>query len=559
MQDARPIPRNAKSTAYLLVDNWNDWYEFKTLFVLFWVDANGNEQRIGEVKIGQDPMPVGNARPTVPSAFDALPEEFFSLGQDDSYYEALKECGDQVRAALLRGLRDVALDQELFRRVETLRVTEQSLLRSVHRKTVTTQFARIASGGSRLTAYDFSFQIPGSSDSLSTNPILSFEVRPNSTPPTNIHVVIGRNGVGKTRLLNAMCVGVTAEGSAGLSQIGERAPSTDEDFSTFANVVSVSFSAFDRFSAGFKPTGPRSAMPYTYIGLKRAITTSNTKPTDKASLSVPIVSTNSEDAMMDGQSKSTAELAHEFAGSVSSVWSHEARRQRWNKALETLGNDPVFESIDVYGHLLDISTDSDTNGDALFEELIFGKESPFRTAAQRLFDSLSSGHKVVLLTITRLIETVEERTLVVLDEPEAHLHPPLLSAFIRALSDLLTQRNGVAIVATHSPVVLQEVPRTCAWKLRRNGETVVAERPSVETFGENVGVLTRDVFQLELTGTGFHKMLKDSVDRHRRTVDGAEDSDAWFEDVESEFSGQLGEEARSIVYALITSGSTRAQ
>lgn len=46
-----------------------------------------------------------------------------------------------------------------------------------------------------------------------------------------------------------------------------------------------------------------------------------------------------------------------------------------------------------------------------------------------------------------------------IDEPEGHLHPPLLSAFVRALSELLVNRNGVAIIATHSPVVLQEVPR----------------------------------------------------------------------------------------------------
>jgi predicted ATP-dependent endonuclease of OLD family len=68
--------------------------------------------------------------------------------------------------------------------------------------------------------------------------------------------------------------------------------------------------------------------------------------------------------------------------------------------------------------------------------------------------------------VTRLVESVEERTLVLLDEPESHLHPPLLSAFVRALSDLLVNRNGAAIIATHSPVVLQEVPRECVWRLR---------------------------------------------------------------------------------------------
>src|SRR4029077_1742647 len=111
--------------------------------------------------------------------------------------------------------------------------------------------------------------------------------------------------------------------------------------------------------------------------------------------------------------------------------------------------------------------------------------------ATSLFLNLSTGHKIVLLTLTRLVETVEERTLILFDEPESHLHPPLLSAFIRALSDLLIDRNGVAVIATHSPVVLQEVPACCAWKLQRYGGLLEAERPEAETFGENVGVLTR--------------------------------------------------------------------
>jgi predicted ATP-dependent endonuclease of OLD family len=97
-----------------------------------------------------------------------------------------------------------------------------------------------------------------------------------------------------------------------------------------------------------------------------------------------------------------------------------------------------------------------------------------------------------------------------LDEPEAHLHPPLLSAFIRALSDLLVNRNGVAIIATHSPVVLQEVPKICVWKIWRNGREVVVERPEIETFAENVGILTRKVFGLEVANSGFHKLLSES-------------------------------------------------
>ena len=98
--------------------------------------------------------------------------------------------------------------------------------------------------------------------------------------------------------------------------------------------------------------------------------------------------------------------------------------------------------------------------------------------------------------MTKLVELVSERTLVLIDEPEAHLHPPLAASFIRALSALLATRNGLAILATHSTVMLQEVPQDCVWLLFRTGATIEVERPQIETFAETLGVLTREVFRL---------------------------------------------------------------
>lgn len=47
----------------------------------------------------------------------------------------------------------------------------------------------------------------------------------------------------------------------------------------------------------------------------------------------------------------------------------------------------------------------------------------------KLFKWMSSGHAIVLLTITRLVETVEEKTLVLLDEPESHLPSIIISIY----------------------------------------------------------------------------------------------------------------------------------
>lgn len=153
---------------------------------------------------------------------------------------------------------------------------------------------------------------------------------------------------------------------------------------------------------------------------------------------------------------------------------------------------------------------------------------------------MSSGHASVLLIITQLVAKVEEKTLVLLDEPESHLHPPLLSAFVRALSDLLENRNGVAIIATHSPVVLQEIPRSCVWKIERTGKVTNPYRPNIETFGENVGVLTREVFSLEVIKSGFHKLLTEIVATGKS-----------YDDIVSEFGNQLGTEAKILLKTLV--------
>jgi predicted ATPase len=502
---ARP-PSDARSKAFLLTDNWDDWFTYNTMYSLIVYDSEGREFVAGGVKIGQFKMQDDQRRPAIPNDFDQLEERFFSLGQDDSYYEKLNELGPELRDRILRGLRDVALDQAQFQRALDEKVTGVSLLRSVSRSTVQGQFARLARGGVRLSRYEFEYMAPKAGRSKSDPVILSFIVQPESMPPTNVHVLIGRNGVGKTHLLNHITRSLVDK-KATSAEVGLFRVISDEPVSgdIFASLVSVTFSAFDPFQPLPSRRDKSEGMHYSYIGLKRVGTTEDGRPLAP---------------------KSPERLSTDFSASVL-VCSKGARLVRWRRALEMLEADPIFREADV-ASLAAIETGDET----------------LKSIAHKLFGNLSSGHKIVLLTITRLVETVEERTLVLLDEPEAHLHPPLLSAFVRALSDLLVNRNGVAIIATHSPVVLQEVPASCAWKIQRSGRTVAAERPDIETFGENVGVLTREVFGLEVTHAGFHQLLRDAA---------REEND--FQTVLEKFDSELGGEARALIRALIVNRS----
>ena len=494
------VPNSATARGCLVVDTWDD-FGFKTLFNLIVFDEASKKHEIGYVKIGRFGMVKSHFSTGIPKSFTQLEDDYFSLGQDDSYYAYLGKLPEWIKSMVLIGLRDVVADPNIWAKAKEEEVTITSLLRGITQRSVEKQYRRLVHGGARLTEYDFTYTAPKRMADGLNRLRLEFIVKPESSPPTNLHVLIGSNGVGKTYILQLMAKALVAKRPAA-SQSGlfsSSAETKDEDIPLFANLVSVSFSAFDDFELIPENRDSKEGIRYSYIGLRRLSQTGS-------GLGTP---------------KSHEMLTREFVKSTKAC-KHGMPAKRWKKALASLESDPIFRAEEVTA-----LTETNLNNDDFNEE------------AANLFKRLSSGHKIVLLTITRLVETVEEQTLVLLDEPEGHLHPPLLSAFVRALSDLLIDRNGVAILATHSPVVLQEIPKTCVWTLQRTGRIVRAERPDSETFGENVGVLTREVFGYEVTESGFHRMLYEAAKEEHN-----------FDDAVERFNGELGAEARAILRGL---------
>lgn len=86
------------------------------------------------------------------------------------------------------------------------------------------------------------------------------------------------------------------------------------------------------------------------------------------------------------------------------------------------------------------------------------------------------------------------------------------------------------------------ITSSCVWTLRRTNTTIKAERLDVETFGSSISTLTSEIFGLEVTDSGFHKLMHDAVFR-------CMDND--FSDIVDQYDGQLGSEALAIIRALI--------
>ncbi|MDR2000115.1 MAG: ATP-binding protein [Zoogloeaceae bacterium] len=511
VRNSAEVPREERSRVFLVVDDWDDWFSFRTMFTLIVFDPQGVRHTPGSVKIGQagllpsrwsENLPFGTRVPNLPPQFPALdPADFFSLGQDEDYYATINALEPDFSRALLTGLCDCAFDLQIFHRHRGEMVMEQSLLRSVRDANVRNRLHRLAHGDAVLTRFEFEYTLPPPPPDPRTPPppptTLQFLVVPGSTPPTNVHVLVGRNGVGKTRCIQSLVNSLLEWSDEAVpSGIIRRLGENNEEW-TFAGLVSVSFSAFDRFAP---PPPADLRVPAAFVGLHSQVEVDGT--------------------LMDAL-KSTQDLAQDFVRSLARCRT-EPRRTRWLRAVRTLATDPLFAEAEV-------------------EQLLELDEATWEERAAAFFGRLSSGHAIVLLTTTRLVELVDERTLVVLDEPEGHLHPPLLSAFVRAVADLLVARNGVALISTHSPVVLQEVPRSCVWMLRRTRTWSTVERPSLETFGESAGVLTREVFGLEVTGSGFHQLVS-AVARQPGST---------YEAVEEHFNQQLGAEARALARSLV--------
>jgi len=85
---------------------------------------------------------------------------------------------------------------------------------------------------------------------------------------------------------------------------------------------------------------------------------------------------------------------------------------------------------------------------------------------------LSSGEKMFLNLVAWLYSTQERRSfprLLIMDEPDAHLHPAMTYQFLHVLKDVLVKQYGVrAILTTHSPSTIALSPEDSIFELRRN-------------------------------------------------------------------------------------------
>lgn len=121
---------------------------------------------------------------------------------------------------------------------------------------------------------------------------------------------------------------------------------------------------------------------------------------------------------------------------------------------------------------------------------------------------LSSGQATILLYLTKLVFCVNQGSLVIFDEPETFMHPPMIKSFIRAVSEIVNKVRAFCLVATHSPVVIQEIPHCNVYKLNSNHNI---SSIIYKTYGQNLDTLYKNIYGVELQNTGYNSLLIERV------------------------------------------------
>ncbi|MFA0140188.1 AAA family ATPase, partial [Vibrio sp. 10N.261.46.B6] len=121
---------------------------------------------------------------------------------------------------------------------------------------------------------------------------------------------------------------------------------------------------------------------------------------------------------------------------------------------------------------------------------------------------LSSGESILLYSFTQIIAETKKESSLLFDEPELHLHPRAISHLIPAIKHILIDLNAYAIIATHSPIVLQQVPSKFIRVFDNNSGKVNSRVLEIETLGDSLSSITNEVFNTFEINQPYKELLK---------------------------------------------------
>lgn len=324
-------------------------------------------------------------------------------------------------------------------------------------------------------AFDFAFtaRLP-SADNPYT---LAFRFKCNGLFRDRVSVLIGRNGVGKTQLLKSIVDGLHSDHVEGFVRPHFLPAFRPSRVLVFSSVPTDPFP---------RSIGAWHGIDYEYF----AVNAFNETQGD-ALLAALVACKKSDERKMFGENRDKSRMdVIQDAVEPMGLWHglHLPLRPRRNG--------------DELPHVLEVEGKSyfwigqrlnERNSIRLIQQIdwtrpmvIFGDEMRPRR--------LSSGEYAMLRFAAQASAAIEHGSLLLLDEPETHLHPNFVSDLMAILDNLLQSTKSIAIIATHSAYVVRETPRDRVNILTLDGRDIRIDTPRMQTFGATIDSISQFIF-----------------------------------------------------------------
>lgn len=428
--------------------NWND-YGVVSMFELAYYKNGSFQAHIGYFKIIHEEENLTYTK--LQPKFLNLGNEFCSLSSEEGFYQNLKEIlGENGMISVLYALRDAAYFSDICDTWESNSNFKHSLIRDNGAERMLRDLKPILKGHDLSKAFHFSYSFQPAYSQIPIKVSLDFDHQ--AELPNRIFAVIGKNGTGKTQLMNSLPTALSKN--------------IEEDFfkkiPSFSKIIAVSYSVFDTFRIPKK----NAAFNYVYCGLKDE----------------------------DGDIRSNKGLKISFHNNWKKI--DDLRRlSRWRDILVNVIEEELVDQFIV------VSKDYDRD----FEVSIKGFHN--------IQDQLSSGQSILLYILTQVVANIRVDSLILYDEPETHLHPNAIVALMNSIYELVNEFESFCLIATHSPLVIRELFSKNVFVLKREDNVPSLQRIGIESFGENLGVLNDEVFGDRQVPKQYKKIIENFIEK----------------------------------------------
>lgn len=456
------IPGTTKPLKYpcfelVFNDGWNDYGVYSWFSLWFFINENISPVHLGEVKIID--RDNDDTFESIPKNFEfALPDNFCSLGMSISYYKNLLKLPYLDRSKLLLCLRDIGLKSRIYEEFLENSKLENSLLRDFASRQALSHAKFILSERPAEEAYSFSFDL-SKIENIDSNVVWKVDIPFEAQDWSRLIGIIGNNGVGKTYLLRNLVSGLYHKEK---EKFNGKLP-------LFDNIFVISSSKYDRYASDDIDIKSDETFHITYLD------------------------TSSLEELLDD--------------------------------LSNISNRKMINSkpyVEEYHDLLKNCIGDQIDCLFSYKDEVVGKEvfhnQPYIDTSKLAdtYNLLSSGQRHILHMVTSLFSHIHMSSLVVIDEPEVHMHPRALVDFMDALLQVMVLFDSFAIIATHSPLIIREILTSNVYRmLRRDDGDPSISKVAFNTFGEDIALLYSRIFNYDESDSIFTRLISQRAARYK--------------------------------------------